>query len=120
MSLGCFYFRYFWKAVVQLEYARKLSPTNYHILFLLVKFYNQIGESIKAPNVWMQTKTRFPQGAVGVSNAVHSVLELKHVQLDSLGHLMSHRIISCFHLRAASEHFSNSLKFFTSSYRDVS
>ena len=37
--------RYFWKAVVQLEYARKHSPTNHHILFLLVKFYNQIGES---------------------------------------------------------------------------
>ena len=36
--------RYFWKAVVQLEYARKHSPTNHHILFLLVKFYNQIGK----------------------------------------------------------------------------
>ena len=36
--------RYFWKAVVQLENARKHSPSNYHILFLLVKFYNQIGE----------------------------------------------------------------------------
>ena len=37
-----------------MEYARKLSPTNYHILFLLVRFYNQIGESIKSPNVCMQ------------------------------------------------------------------
>ncbi len=35
--------RYFWKAVLQLEYARKLSRTNFHVMFLLVKFYNQIG-----------------------------------------------------------------------------
>lgn len=36
---------YFWKAVVLLEYLLKLSPSNYNARFLLVKFFNQAGES---------------------------------------------------------------------------
>lgn len=35
---------YFWKAVVMLEFALKLSPANYHFRFLLIKFYNQAGK----------------------------------------------------------------------------
>jgi hypothetical protein len=36
--------KYFWKAVVQLESARKVSASNADVMMLLVKFYNQIGE----------------------------------------------------------------------------
>ena len=35
---------YFWKAVVALEFALKLSPASYHLRFLLVRFYNKIGK----------------------------------------------------------------------------
>ena len=37
--------KYFWKAVVLLEYTLKLSPSNFNARFLLVKFYNQAGKS---------------------------------------------------------------------------
>ena len=36
--------KHFWKAVVMLECARKLSPTNHHVIFMLIKFYNQCGK----------------------------------------------------------------------------
>ena len=38
--------KYFWKAVVLLEYNLKLSPSNFNARFLLVKFYNQAGKKI--------------------------------------------------------------------------
>ena len=36
--------KYFWKAVVLLEYTLKLSPSNFNARFLLVKLYNQAGK----------------------------------------------------------------------------
>ncbi len=34
---------HFWRAVVPMEFALRLSKPNYHIRFLLIKFYNHAG-----------------------------------------------------------------------------
>ena len=72
----------------------------YIFRFLLIKFYNHIG-------------------AVGPSQLVHSGLEIKHIQLDSLGYLMSRHIHSCGHFNEAGKDFRNTLKFFTGNYKDT-
>ena len=68
--------------------------------FLLIKFFNHIG-------------------AVGPSQVVHMGLELKHIQLDSLGHLMSRHIASCGHFNETAKYFRNTLRFFTGNYKDT-
>ena len=37
--------KHFWKAVLILQAALKKSPANYHLRFLLIKFFNQAGKS---------------------------------------------------------------------------
>ena len=68
--------------------------------FLLIKFFNHIG-------------------AVGPSQVVHMGSELKHIQLDSLGHLMSRHIASCGHFNETAKYFRNTLRFFTGNYKDT-
>lgn len=92
--------KYFWKAVVYLQSALDKSPASYHFRFLLIKFFNQIG-------------------AVGVSHNVYTGLELKHIQLDSLGHIMTRHIPTCGHFVTQSTLFGNTLKFFTGNYKDT-
>lgn len=93
--------KYFWKAVVHLHTALNISPASHNLRILLVKFFNQIG-------------------AVGASYLYQTGLELKHVQLDSLGYLLSRHIQTCAHFNTASSMFSSTIKFFTSNYKDVS
>ena len=50
---------------------------------------------------------------------VHVGLELKHVQLDSLGHVMSRHMSTCGHFNEAAKHFRNTLRFFTGNYKDT-
>ena len=68
--------------------------------FLLIKFFNHVG-------------------AVGPSQVIHLGLELKHIQLDSLGYLMSHHIMSCGHLNETAKFFRNTLRFFSGNYKDT-
>ena len=93
--------KYFWMAVTDLSDALKTSPASYNLRLLLIKFLNQIG-------------------AVGAANQFHYGLELKHVQLDSMGYVLSRHIQTCGHFESAISIFSQSLKFFTSNYKDVS
>merc|ERR1711963_18825 len=65
--------KYFWTAIINLDQALKISPASYSLRFILIKFLNQ-------------------SGAVGVSNSFHGGLELKHVQLDSLGYVLSRHV----------------------------
>ena len=92
---------YFWNATTQLHKAVNDSPASYNLRFLLIKFLNQIG-------------------AVGASHQLHLGLELKHVQLDSLGYVLTRHIQTCAHFHTAISMFSSSLKFFNSNYKDVS
>ncbi len=91
---------YFWKAVVPMEHALRQSRPNYHIRFMLVKFYNHAG-------------------AVGQADTVHQHLELKHIQLDSLGHLLIRHIFTQAHFKKASIMCGNALKFYTSNFKEV-
>ena len=50
---------------------------------------------------------------------VHMGLELKHIQLDSLGYLMSRHIGSCGHFNETAKYFRNTLRFFTGNYKDT-
>ncbi len=38
--------KHFWKAVVVLQSALEKSPANYHLRFMLIKFFNQAGKNI--------------------------------------------------------------------------
>ena len=91
----------FWKAAVLLINALKTSPASYNLRLLLIKFFNQIG-------------------AVGASHHFHAGLELKHVQLDSLGYLLARHIQSCGHFHASISLMSSTLKFFNTNYKEVS
>ena len=93
--------QHFWTATAQLYKAVTDSPASYNLRFLLIKFLNQIG-------------------AVGASHSLHAGLELKHVQLDSLGYVLTRHIQSCAHFHTAIGMFNASIKFFNSNYKDVS
>lgn len=114
---------YFWKAVVLLEYALKLSPANYQIRLVLIKFYNQVGKKLRGRWVnLMPTGVAFflcVSGAVGAAHTVYSGLEVKHVQLDSLGHLLTRHLITSGHFSTASSVIASTLKFFSGNYKDV-
>ncbi len=58
-------------------------------------------------------------GAVGCAETIHQHLELKHIQLDSLGHLISRHMFTCGHFKKTAVMCANSLKFFTSNYKEV-
>ena len=92
--------KYFWTAIINLDQALKTSPASYNLRFLIIKFLNQ-------------------SGAVGVSNSFHGGLELKHVQLDSLGYVLSRHIQTCGHFHSTIGLFSSTLKFFNANYKDV-
>ena len=62
----------------------------------------------------------FFAGAVGASSYFHTGLELKHVQLDSMGYILSRHIQSCGHFHASISLMSSTLKFFQTNYKDVS
>ena len=62
----------------------------------------------------------FLLGAVGVSHNVYVGLELKHIQLDSLGHVLTRHVPTCAHFTTQSTLFGNTLKFFTGNYKEVS
>ena len=92
---------YLWRAVVPLHKALKDSPASFQLRFLLIKFLNAVG-------------------AVGLSYNVHAGLELKHVQWDSLGYLLSRHIQTCSHFESTMAIFHSVLKFFSSNYKEVS
>lgn len=84
-----------------LERALKRSPTNHVMKLLLINLYNIAG-------------------AVACSNILFEQLDIKHVQLDSLGYLMSTPLLAGGHYCLAVQLFSSALRFFTVNYKDVS
>ena len=58
-------------------------------------------------------------GAVGLSHNVFLGLELKHIQLDSLGYILTRHVSTCAHFNTQSTLFGNTLKFFTGNYKEV-
>ena len=92
--------KYMWSAVVPLYDAIHDSPASFQLKLLLVKFLNAVG-------------------AVGLSYKIHAGLELKHVQWDSLGYVLSRHIQTCGHFDTSLGLYHLILKFFNSSYKEV-
>ena len=92
--------KYMWSAVVPLYDAIHDSPASFQLKLLLVKFLNAVG-------------------AVGLSYKIHAGLELKHVQWDSLGYVLSRHIQTCGHFDTSLGLSHLILKFFNSSYKEV-
>lgn len=78
-----------------------LSPANFHIKILLIRAYLDAGL------------------AVGADYA-YSLLDCKHIQLDSLGHLHVPLLAPLGYLSQASHCLDHAAKFFISNYKDVS
>ncbi|XP_046385897.1 N-alpha-acetyltransferase 25, NatB auxiliary subunit [Ischnura elegans] len=87
------------KAMIILELVLSLSPSNYHAKLLLLKCYSLVGAGAGA-------------------HCVYELLDVKHMQLDSLGHLhCSHLYGNGLYSYAASI-YETTLKFFTANYKD--
>jgi len=92
--------KYFYIATVFLHHAATLSPANAQIKFLLIRFYGVVG-------------------AAEPSNNIHATLDLKHLMLDTLGHLIPAQLMGTGHFSKAAAFYSASLKVYTSVYKDT-
>ncbi|CAL4073261.1 unnamed protein product, partial [Meganyctiphanes norvegica] len=84
-----------------LEHGIEVSKANFQLKLLLIKFYNM-------------------QGALSASHIVYENLELKHIQLDTLGHVLALQMTDGAHFTAAEEIFNTTLKFFMANNKDTS
>ncbi|XP_050544886.1 N-alpha-acetyltransferase 25, NatB auxiliary subunit isoform X2 [Daktulosphaira vitifoliae] len=91
---------YIKEAIVVLEYAFSLSPSNFHIKLLLLKYYHMLGAS-------------------DASNTAYTNLEIKNTQLDSLGYLHTFQVYSEGRFQNASKLYSSTVRFFSHNYREV-
>ncbi|VVC35507.1 Hypothetical protein CINCED_3A005317 [Cinara cedri] len=91
---------YIREAIVVLEYAFALSPSNFHIKLLLLKFYHMLGAS-------------------DASNIAYINLEIKNTQLDSLGYLHTFQMFNEGRFQIASKLYSTTVRFFSHNYREV-
>ena len=83
-----------------LEKGLNVSPSNFLIKIILIRVYLEAGL------------------AVGADNA-YSMLDSKHVQLDSLEYLHVFLLAPLGHLSQAANLLDHAAKFFTSNYKDV-
>lgn len=86
-------------AIVVLEHALTKSPSNFQIKLFLIKLYNRLG----------------------VSKAAHSIYELldiKHMQLDSLGYLQCWPLLLTGQYQLATQLYEATIKFFNTNHKD--
>jgi len=88
------------RAISILEYGLLSSPVNFHIKILLVRFYLEVGLVIAADHIF-------------------TLLDVKHLQLDSLGHLYAPLLAPLGNLPQASTTLDHTTKFFMTNYKDV-
>lgn len=58
-------------------------------------------------------------GASEASYAVYEKCDLKHIQLDTMGHTLALQALDTANYTAAADIFSATLKFFMANYKDV-
>ncbi|XP_059090610.1 N-alpha-acetyltransferase 25, NatB auxiliary subunit-like [Tigriopus californicus] len=92
--------RWFLKAITLLEFALQFSPNNFHIRLVLIKLYNEAG-------------------AVGCAFNAYNGLELKHIQLDSMGYLIIRALQICGHFESTFSLVGSTLRFFNSNQKDI-
>jgi N-terminal acetyltransferase B complex non-catalytic subunit len=86
--------------IVIIEWALNRSPSNFYLKILLIKLYNIIG-------------------AVSASHKLLDSLDIKHIQHDSLGYLISTPIITSGHFSTSAQFLGNALKFYSANFKDV-
>ena len=90
---------YLYRAMALLERGLLSSPANFHIKILLVRIYLEAG-------------------LVGAADHIFTLLDVKHIQLDSLGYLHVPLLASLGHLSLASITLDHATKFFIANYKD--
>lgn len=83
-----------------LEKGLVTSPANFHIKILLIRVYLEAG-------------------LVAAADYAYSLLDCKHIQLDSLGHLHAPLLAPLGYLSQASNSLDLAAKFFIANYKDV-
>lgn len=83
-----------------LERGLASSPANFHMKILLIRIYLETG-------------------LVGAADHVFTLLDVKHIQLDSLGYLLAPMLAPFGHLFLASATLDHSNKFFVANCKDV-
>ncbi|CAG9767813.1 unnamed protein product [Ceutorhynchus assimilis] len=86
-------------AVALLESLLKNSPSNFHAKLLAVKFYHMLGDGMGANNIFYS-------------------LDIKHLQLDSLGYIHCGQLATTGLYSLCAIHYDTTLKFFSSNYKD--
>ena len=84
-----------------LEHGINISKANFQLKLLLIKTYNLIG-------------------ATGASAAVYEKLDMKHIQLDTLGYVLIFQALSTANFSLAYNLIANTLKFFLANLKDTS
>ncbi|KAE8748112.1 hypothetical protein FOCC_FOCC005115 [Frankliniella occidentalis] len=82
-----------------LEHALLMSPSNFHFKLLLVKVYHLLGAGVAAHDVY-------------------ETLDVKHMQLDSLGYVHCGAVQATGQYATASSLYDVTLRFFTVNYKD--
>ncbi|XP_020285803.1 N-alpha-acetyltransferase 25, NatB auxiliary subunit [Pseudomyrmex gracilis] len=90
---------FLYRALSLLEHSLVSSPVNFHIKILLVRIYLEAG-------------------LVGAADHAFALLDVKHLQLDSLGHLHAPLLAPLGNLLLASTTLDHTAKFFIASYKD--
>lgn len=88
------------RAISLLERSLLSSPANFHVKILLVRMYLEVGLVVAADRAF-------------------ALLDVKHLQLDSLGHLHVPLLAPLGDLPLASTTLDHTAKFFIANYKDV-
>lgn len=88
------------RAISLLEHGLLSSPANFHIKILLVRMYLEVGLAVAADYAF-------------------ALLDVKHLQIDSLGHLHVPLLAPLGNLPLASTILDHTAKFFVTNYKDV-
>lgn len=89
------------KALAYLEMLLKNSPSSFHAKLLCVRLYHELGAGLGAQKFF-------------------EALDVKHLQLDSLGWIHSARLPTTGLFKEALASYDVTLKFFSSNYKDSS
>ncbi|GIX89098.1 n-alpha-acetyltransferase 25, NatB auxiliary subunit [Caerostris extrusa] len=88
------------QVLVVLENGLKNSPSNYQIKLLMMKLYNIIG-------------------ALEASYSLYESIDVKHVQQETLGYLITDSLLSAAFFNTSLTVLGNSIRFYTSNYKDI-
>ncbi|KAK2715089.1 N-alpha-acetyltransferase 25, NatB auxiliary subunit-like [Artemia franciscana] len=90
---------YLLQGISLLHYGLDVSPANHHFKLLLVKYYTLLG------------------GGYGAQQT-YETLDIKYIQLDSLSHILVHKLLPLGQVKSAAAIYAQTLRFFSASVRE--